>query len=160
MTTAMRAYFTTSVERARTIFDSGFTDLYEEFGVQGVNLSTRPLDVNDGFDGDVTLCLDVPEGTFKQYDVTDTGQEQCGYRLALIPAPVLNGIGKPQVYDHAYAGASRRELPESIKTWEQDSAASSQLHAQEMRDAVKFFDSIGWLTPLKLREGGAADQSG
>jgi hypothetical protein len=46
---------------------------------------TRQLDANDGFDGDVTLCLDVPEEVFEQYDVTDSVQEESGYRLALFP---------------------------------------------------------------------------
>jgi hypothetical protein len=50
----VRGYFTTSVERTRSIFRDGWADIYEEFGTEGVYLSTLPLDVNDGFDGDTT----------------------------------------------------------------------------------------------------------
>jgi hypothetical protein len=33
-----------------------------------------------------------------------------------------------------------------------EGAAASRQHAQAMRDAMTFFDEIGWLTPLRLRE--------
>jgi hypothetical protein len=68
---------------------------------------------------------------------------------------VLNRIGKPQVYDHFYAGLSRRELLRSAEEWENSGDVASYQHAQEMRGAIAFFDRIGWLTPLKVREGKA-----
>jgi hypothetical protein len=115
-------------------------------------MSTIPLDVNDGFGGDVTLCLDVPEDVFDKYDVTDDLMKSSGYRLALIPADELNRLGKPQVYDHFYIDSSRRELLHAADIWENDGSVDSFQHANEMREAIAFFDQIGWLTPLRLRE--------
>jgi hypothetical protein len=153
-----RAYLTTTVPGADAVFRDGFTDLYEEFGRRGVYLATVPLGANDGFDGDVTLCLDVPPDVFQRHDVTDELQEASGYRLALVPADVLNRLGRPQVYDHTFAGASRRELVQSIRTWEEGGPKDegTRRHVQAMRDAMAFFDRIGWLTPLKQREEGGA----
>jgi hypothetical protein len=165
----MRVYWTTTVARTEAIFRDGFTDLYEEFGREGVYFATQQLDALDGFDGDVTLCLDLPPEVFDEYDLTDDLQRESGYRVALIPATVLNGLGKPQVYDHEYAGCSRRDLVRGAKSWEADDddaaegedwngggrADAYQQHAQELRHAVEFFDRIGWLTPLKLKEEGA-----
>jgi hypothetical protein len=106
----------------------------------------------------VTLCLDVPESVFAEHDVTDEIQKEMGYHLALIPAAELNRLGAPRVYDHFYAGSSRRELvqasrmwQEGTEEWKQEDEAQRQ-HAQEMRDAIAFFDRIGWLTPVKLQE--------
>ncbi len=146
----MRVYFTTTVATAEAILLERFTDLYEgEFGKKGVYFADKQLDTNDGFEGDVTLCLDVPDAVMQQYDVTNTN---VSYRLALIPAEVLNQLSPPQIYDHFYAGASRREILQSIQKWEQSPDESSQRHAQEMREAIKFFDRVAWLTPLKLKE--------
>ncbi len=179
----MRTYLTTTVEGTKLIFDVGFADIHSfsafkaDGGVvscEGVYLATRPLDANDGFPGDVVLCLEVPDDLFAEREATDDGQKSCGYRTALIPAAVLNRLGKPQVYDHFYAGHSRRELVRGARRlegiderrladdegegWKQSgrgndrevSAAGRQ--AKEVREAIEFFDSIGWLTPLKLRE--------
>src|SRR5262245_38785196 len=112
----MRAYFTTNVPTTRAIFANGFTDLYEEFGMRGVYFSESPLGINDGFEGDVTLCLDVPDEVFKKYDITDSAM---ACNIALIPAEVLNRIGRPKVYDHEFAGCSRRELVQSARMWEE-----------------------------------------
>ena len=60
----MRVYFTTGAARAEEILREGFNDLYEEFGRRGVYFADRPLDDNDGFAGEVTLCLDVPADVF------------------------------------------------------------------------------------------------
>jgi hypothetical protein len=79
-------------------------------------------------------------------------------------------LGKPRVYDHDYAGCSRRDLLRSAWTSEghaeyaagfdpEGHAAQIKAHAQKMRDAIEFFDHIGWLTPLRLREQ-AADPEG
>jgi hypothetical protein len=152
----MRVYFTTTVARAEAIFRDGFTDLLE-----GVWFADRQLDINDGFEGDVTLCVDVADDLFRQYEWTD---HRLGYRHALIPAEVLNRLDKPQIYDHFYAGISRRDLVHSIRTWEgygqretwsdegAKAAEGSLRHGRGMRDALEFFDRIGWLKPLKLHE--------
>lgn len=145
----MRAYFTTTVEETKAIWRDGFRDLHHEFGMKGVWFASEQLDVNDGFEGDVTLCLDVPEGVFAKYEWDDPRHR---YREALIPADVLNTLGKPQVYDHAYAGSSRRELKIASDFWEAGETVSEYLFSQELRAAMAFFDEIGWRTPLKLQE--------
>jgi hypothetical protein len=153
----MRCFFTTSLERTEAIFRDGWTDLYDQsslFGWRGVYFATIQLDANDGFDGDVTLCLNVPEEDFADHETTDTLMEKSGYRMALIPAQVLNRIGKPQVYDHTYAGAPRRLLVRRAEQLEETGVVSHFRHAQQMREAIALFDRIGWLTPLKLREQG------
>jgi hypothetical protein len=94
----------------------------------------------------------VPEELFDRFDVTDELQHRSGYRLALIPAEELNRLGKPQVYNHDYADCSRRDLVKAIERWEADGSVRSDQRANEMREAMAFFDSIGWLTPLRPRE--------
>jgi hypothetical protein len=80
--------------------------MHREAGYEGVILATRPLEANDGFDGPLTLCLELPDDVFREYDVTDEIQERMGYRIAMVPADVLNRLGKPQIYDHDYAGCT------------------------------------------------------
>jgi hypothetical protein len=36
-------------------------------------------------------------------------------------------------------------------------SADIHRHVKEMRDAVEFFDAIGWQTPLRLREEAPED---
>jgi hypothetical protein len=155
----MRVYFTTTVAMAEVVWRDGWTDLFHEFGKDGVYLITAPFTAISGFEGEVTLCLDVPEQLFDRFDVTDGVQKECGYRMALVPAAELKQLGKPQVYDHLYAGCSRRELLESIRTWESQEDEGSRRRAVEMRQALQFFDRIGWLTPLRLREQGQASEA-
>jgi hypothetical protein len=153
----MRAYVTIDVPGTKAIWRDGFTDLYEVFDEQsgasksGVYVATRPLDANDGFMGDVTLCLEVPEGLFNRYYVPDAVNLKSGYRMALVPAEELNRLGKSQVYDHTYTELSRRDLVQYADKLE---AAGPQYNdrVQEMREAIRFFDDIGWLKPLKLQE--------
>jgi hypothetical protein len=151
----MRVYWTTTETTASAVLLTGFTDLYSEFGLRGIYFATCPLDANDGFEGEVELCLDVPEGVFASHDITDEMQEQSGYRLALIPAAELNGLGRPEVYDHLFAGSSRRDLVHSARSWEGEGAAAAARKAQEIRRAIAFFDAVGWLTPVRLREEAA-----
>jgi hypothetical protein len=70
---------------------------------------------------------------------------------AIIPAEVLNRHGRPQLYDHEYADSSRRALLQAVDGWEK---AGRPHHAAGMRAAIAFFDRIGWLTPVRLREEG------
>jgi hypothetical protein len=142
----MRAFFTTTVRRADDIFQGGFTNLYEFRGVEGVYFADRQLGAADGFLGQVTLCLDVPDEVFSRWEWFEHEQ---GYRLSLIPADVLNQLGKPQVYDHDLAGISRRDMVEAIRGWEQQADWQA---ADELRESMKFFDRIGWLTPVKVQE--------
>jgi hypothetical protein len=60
---------------------------------------------------------------------------------------VLNRHGRVQVYDHEFARHSRRELLQYLKLQSEDHPT-----AQRVRRAMKFFDKIGWVTPLKLKE--------
>jgi hypothetical protein len=62
----MRSYFTTTVTVADAILRDGFTDLYEFAGMAGVWVADRPLDANEGFEGQVTLCPDVPDEEFRR----------------------------------------------------------------------------------------------
>ncbi len=91
------------------------------------------------------LCLDVPDDAFDEHEV--------GEREFLVPADVLNSLGKPSVYDHEYAGSSRRELLQAAEFWEETGGVQSFQHGDGMRSAIQFFDEIGWLTPLRLEEG-------
>jgi hypothetical protein len=126
------------------MFANGFTDLcLPEYG-SGVLLADRQLDANEGFEGELTLCLDVPDAVFERYEWFEEGGGP-GYRLSLIPAGVVNSLGKPAVYDHDFAGCSRRQLLQTMRRAEGE-------HAARIRRAVAFLDEIGWLTPLKLRE--------
>jgi hypothetical protein len=155
-----RVYLITTVADSRSILREGFTDLHEECGQQGVYFADRVLDVNDGFEGDVTLCLDLRDDEFKRYEIVEEGARPGYRRMALVPAAVLNRFGPAKIFDHLYAGAGRVELLRSIRGWEQhgeecseeESKESSRRHAQEMRAAIEFFDEIGWLAPEKLKE--------
>src|SRR5262245_6507941 len=145
----MRMYFTTTIARTKEIWRNGWRDSFDdEFGMQGVWFASEPLDANDGVEGDVVLCMEISEEDFRPHEVEDPIH---WYGRALIPADVLNRIGKPQVYDHEYAGISRRDLLGSIRWLETNAAASEEIavtldepwrgneaarrHAQEMRDA-------------------------
>src|SRR5262245_12733337 len=142
----MRVYWTTTETTAKNVLLDGFTDLYSEPGLRGVYVATCPLDANDGFAGEVVLCLDIPAGVFAGHDV----QKKSGYRLALIAVVELNGLGRPEVYDHLYAGCSRRDLLHFARSWE--SEGGDDLKAREIRRDIAFFDAVGWLTPVRLRE--------
>jgi hypothetical protein len=96
----MRTYCTTSVKHAQDILRSGFADLYEDHGLEGLCFCTRPLNGGDGVQGDVTLCMDIPEAVFRRFELTGGMPHKGGYRLALVPASVLNGIGEPQIDDN------------------------------------------------------------
>jgi hypothetical protein len=130
------------MERAETIVRDGFQNLCNEFGWTGVYLATTAPGASDGFQSDVTLWLDIPEEIFEHYECHDELQAAWGYRLALIPAPELNRHGPVRIYDHKYAGFSRREMLIAIR--------ANHPEAREMRRALEFFDRIGW--PLKPKE--------
>jgi hypothetical protein len=113
----MRVFLTATVAQAEAIFRRGYTNLRAEFGREGVYWSDSPLGVAEGFDGEVVLCLDVPDELFAGWEAHD---ELTPGRLALIPAEVLNRIGKPQVYHLQFAASD-----------------TGRLAAKTMRDARK-----------------------
>jgi hypothetical protein len=71
----------------------------------GVWFADRPLDVNEGADGDVLLAIDIPENLFAEYEWVEEGK---GYREALIPAALVNPYGPARIADAywAHCGAS------------------------------------------------------
>jgi hypothetical protein len=153
----IRGYLTASYTQTLVALRDGWADWYEEFGRRGVYLATRPLDANDGFAGDVTLCLDVPAILFTRFEVTDEVQEAGGYRMALIPAADLNAIGRGQVYSHTYLGLSRRDLVRAIAGCKESSQSGvisgfeERRQVNEMKEAMGLFDLIGWTKPLELK---------
>jgi hypothetical protein len=150
---AVRAYLTTSADRALDCVRAGFTDLDEEGGRTGVYLASRPLGADDGFPGDVTLCVDLAEPVFARHAVG----RGAAYLLSLVPAAELNHVCRPRVWNHFYVGLSRHDLVESAALWEAgDGVPDGRGHAGGLRAAVRFLDEIDWATPLK-RTGGWAD---
>jgi hypothetical protein len=65
--------------------------LSDSRGVVRRLLADRPLDENEGADGDVVLELDVPEPLFIEYEWVEEGKT---YREALIPAERLNAYSE------------------------------------------------------------------
>jgi hypothetical protein len=146
----MRVFLTTTIATADRVCRDGFTNMHQLSDVEGVYLADAQLDANDGFEGPVTLCLDVPDDVFQKYEWVEDG---LGYRHAVIPAEVLNRLPRPQVYDHLFAGCSRRQMVQAIRRREHAGSVGYP-SVQDMRDAMAFFDRIGWLTPVRLSEGG------
>jgi hypothetical protein len=151
----MRGYLTTTVATVDAIFRDGFVDLYEFGGVRGVWLADHQLGINDGFEGPVTICLEVPNAVFERHEWVE--EHPASYRLSLIPAAILNGLGKPQVYDHLFAGAFRVQVIRAIRRREQAGITGGSPSLQDLRDAIAFLDRIGWLTPVKVQEEAASD---
>jgi hypothetical protein len=163
--------FDNANDHAEEILCNGFSvpdEILDDDGnIKGVTCTSRPLGFDD-LDDEVgpVLCIDVPDDLFGQHEYEAGHAEGRGWREANIPAAVLNGLGRPRLYDALYAGHSRRDLVLSVRELEalanevsspteeairvRDQAAGQ---AREMRDAIAFFDRIGWLTPLRLREG-------
>jgi hypothetical protein len=163
----MRVFFTTTIALAKEFMASGFRNLYRETfdvplsdgatEIRGVWMADKPLDINEGFEGPVVLCLDVPDETFRKFEWQE---KDLGYRHALIHSPTLNAIGKPTVYDLHFAGDSRRDLLNAICCSQEQAsvenndvcAAHLTSHADKLREAKEFLDEIGWLTPIRFRE--------
>jgi len=81
---------------ADAILTGGFKDARDTYLTDeehtGVWLSDRPLDINEGADGDRLLSIDIPEEIFKKWEWLEDGKP---YREALIPAQVVNTYGPP-----------------------------------------------------------------
>jgi hypothetical protein len=162
----MRVYITTTIPRAKELLSTGFRDLYEFGDAEGVWVGSQPLDINDGFEGDVVLAMTIPVEVFNDHELLEhdpageAGVREVRSGRALIPASTLNRYGPAQIYSHEYTGASRRQLLQSVQFWVQAAeiepdprcAEQKRLHAGGIRTAIEFFDEIGWLTPLKVNE--------
>jgi hypothetical protein len=128
----MRVYFTTTEAGACAILTNGLT------------APTWLADGEDGagIEGNVVLCLDMAD--FARYE-----QAHGTLRVAFVPADVLNRLGPPSVYNHLlFSGWSRREMIAAIRSQVADGYSS----ADDMRAAIRLFDRIGWLAPLKQRD--------
>jgi len=92
----MRTYHRTF--QADAILRDGFKDSTGTYLTDrehtGVWLSDRPLDINEGADGDRLLSIDIPEEVFRKWE---EAWEESGkpYREALIPAQIVNSYGPP-----------------------------------------------------------------
>jgi hypothetical protein len=150
----MRVFQTATISRTDAILRDGFIDMHRLGEIHGVHCADVPLGVMDGFEGDVTLCVEVPDEVFQQYECKEDG---CSHRYALIPAAVLNSLGQPDVYDCAFAGLSRRDMVESMRRSEEARIVGGTSSAAAMRRVMEFFDRIGWRTLLRPREESLPD---
>jgi hypothetical protein len=146
-------------------------DVFRELEMQE---STRSLTMEE--------AVKVREG-----DPWPEGLEYQSMGYAIIPADTLNRYGRPRLYDHEYAGYSRADLIRATRALGEDEGgevtryeagpdgdpvyagegpetgpdpAGRRRLVQEMRDAVEFFDRVGWRTPLRLREEADQGQQG
>ena len=92
----MRIYHWTVSATAAVIMSDGFKDSAQkyvsDFAWSGVWVSDRPICPDTT--ADTLLILDVPEHVFTTYEWIYEGAP---YRGSLIPAIVLNKLGKPQI---------------------------------------------------------------
>ncbi len=73
------------------ILSSGFRDGEGTYltsnTYRGVWLSDRPLDCNDGAEGDYLLCVEIPESVVADHEWVE---ESKTYREFLVPAAIVN----------------------------------------------------------------------
>jgi hypothetical protein len=177
----IRVYIPVSYQIGLEMLKNGFHDCRVDGQREGVFCEDRPREggrraagsgVMVGYpDGPVKLCLDVPEEVYEKWRAEEATRssislslkdetfpegleyQQMGY--ALIPAEVLNKIGRPQVYSTYFGetSTSRAELLDIIAAW-----GESHPMANELREELAFLDEIGWSTPLSLRESEEAPE--
>lgn len=94
---AMTVFHRTSHSDA--ILKEGFRDSHgtylscgKEFG--GIWVSDRPLDENEGAEGETLLAIEMPAPIFERYEWKEEGKT---YREALVPAKLLNSLPRPTV---------------------------------------------------------------
>jgi hypothetical protein len=156
----MLVYHTTSSEDAMYIWKNGFLDsdnLHESECLVGVWLASRPLAVNDGYEGNTVFSVYLPEKVFSRYEWTE---DEGGYRWAVVPADEVNDHGLTRIHDHELAGFSRRELLLSAKLLEASAENETDPEASEgrlksaanIREAMRFFDEVGWRTISTIAE--------
>lgn len=83
---------------AESILAHGFKDSYGSYLTNeiwgGVWLSDRPLDDNEGADGDTLLSLEIPDEVVEKYEWIEDGKP---YREFLVPAETVNQYGPVRV---------------------------------------------------------------
>jgi hypothetical protein len=143
----VRGYVTVTARQAGRILEHGWEDIHGA----GVFVCAAPLGPEDGVGGEVRLCLDLPKEDWELYDVTSLGF-LTGERLAHVPAGVLNRLGPPRLYDHRlFNGYSRRALVQLMRRREA-AGPDGYPGLQDMRDAMRLFDLVGWRSAVRLRE--------
>jgi hypothetical protein len=100
MGATVRLFHRTTADGAEVILRDGFRDgrghyLTESEHV-GVWLSDRPLDANDGAEGNAILVVEAPVGEVDPFEWVEEGK---GYREFLIPAAVVNGWPRDRATD-------------------------------------------------------------
>jgi hypothetical protein len=90
----MTVFHGTTASAAQTIEREGFRDgqgSYMLVGtvVEGVFVSDRPLDENEGACSEVVFAIDLDEVAIQDYEWI---QEGLGYREWCVPASILNGF--------------------------------------------------------------------
>lgn len=73
----------------------------------GVWFSNRPLDINEGADGDTLLTIDIPESALTYYEWVEEGKP---YREFLIPASLANQYGPPTIVECDEDGESSDDI--------------------------------------------------
>jgi hypothetical protein len=146
----LRVYSNTTIPGMREILKSGFRDVHSFGDAKGVYVGRKPLDANDGFSGDIVLCLNIPDDIFEENEEIECPEDSPERRTgrSLIPAEILNQYGPAQVYSHAFSGCSRRDLLHLI-------SHSDGPRATELQDAFDLFEEIGWMTPVSVKESGS-----
>jgi len=101
----MLYYHRTTRERARSILKKGFKDGSGKFLTdrtwKGVWVSNRPLDSNEGAEGDVLLEIRIPESAVIPFEWVEEGKP---YREFLVPARILNDKGIVALRQSSFPG--------------------------------------------------------
>jgi len=89
----MILFHRTTVEAARAILAEGFRDARGSYGLpivlQGVFVSDRPVDCNEGAKGDVLLSIELAasENELADFEIVEDGKT---WREWIVPAKLLN----------------------------------------------------------------------
>ena len=138
----MRCYHRTN--RADDILENGFRDgkgtYMTSMMLEGVFLSDRPLDENEGAHGLVVLKLEIPESVLVPYELVE---EDKPYREFCIPAETVNQHGPPTIHEADFQGRSREFL---LRMADRHKAAGRVSRAKELREIqVPFLEHHGLL---------------
>jgi hypothetical protein len=106
---------------------------------RGVWISDRPLDVNDGAEGDEILVLEAPESVIGPFEWVEEGKP---YREFLVPAAVLNEAAEivDAVLDWVPEDDRLRRargLPERAPGWQVGDPLPEPLALRLERDSLK-----------------------
>ncbi len=139
----MKVYHRTSA--AEAILREGFIDhsgsyMCTDMILTGVFVSDKPLDGNEGANGEFLLAMEIPDATFDQYELVNEGFEGT-YRESCIPAAVLNQCGPPTIEDCDCMGCTEQEVAETLQFLRQTAEASPSSAAYHL-DEVRRIESL------------------